>query len=100
MARILVFTIPLLIPWQARGAWSRIGLAVYLLGTLVYYAAWLPLIFVPTSAWSNSTAGLLAPRLTPGLSFLGVALIGGSWSYAIMAIFFIALHTWHGFQNL
>lgn len=99
-ARILVFALPLLIPLQIKDAWSKAGLGIYILGTLVYFASWLPLIFAPLSAWSNSSAGLLAPRLTPFLSFLGIALIGGVWPYGALSAVFIFLHTWHGIQNL
>jgi hypothetical protein len=79
---------------------SKTGLAVYIIGTLIYFASWLPLIWMPDSAWSQSAAGLLAPRLTPLLSFLGITLIGHSAAYAVFAVIFIALHTWHGLQNL
>lgn len=103
LARILVFALPLLIPlrsanWQF--ALQKSGWIVYIAGTLVYFASWLPLIWAPGSAWSDSPAGLLAPRLTPYLSFLGIALIGGSWPYAGIAAVFIFFHTWHGVQNL
>ena len=104
VARVLVFALPLLIPFPGRADWQsalpKTGLAVYIIGTLVYFASWLPLLFVPASAWSNGTVGLLAPRLTPFLSFLGIALLGGSWLYGVIAAVFICLHTWHGLQNL
>ena len=104
IARVMVFALPVLMPLPGRAdfpsALPTAGLAVYMLGTLVYFAAWLPLLLVPASAWSNSTAGLLAPRLTPFLSFLGIALLGGSWIYGGIAAVFIFLHTWHGLQNL
>ena len=100
MVRILVFALPLLIPLQVKDIWSKAGLAVYIAGTLVYFVSWLPLILAPGSAWSTSPAGLLAPRLTPILSFLGIALIGGSWPYGLVATVFIFFHTWHGLQNL
>ncbi len=90
----------LLIPLQIKDAWSKAGLGIYSIGTLVYFVAWLPLIFAPLSAWSNSRAGLLAPRLTPFLSFLGIALIGGVWPYGALSAVFIFFHTWHGIQNL
>ena len=99
LTRILVFAFPLLLPLQMKAAWSRVGLAVYILGTLVYFASWLPLMFAPNSAWSTSTLGLLGPRLTPFLSFLGIALIGNSWPYGLISAVFIFLHTWHGIQN-
>ena len=100
IARILVFALPVLIPLQMKDTLCKAGLTVYILGTLVYFASWLPLLLAPGSAWSNSALGLLAPRLTPFLSFLGIALIGGSWPYGTIAAMFIFFHTWHGIQNL
>ena len=104
IARMLVFALPLLIPlprgpgWQS--ALAKVGLVVYILGTLVYCASWLPLLLAPASAWSNHPAGLLAPRLTPFLSFLGIAFLGGSWLYGVIAAVFVIFHSWHGVQNL
>ena len=100
ITRILVFALPLLIPLQAKDTLSRSGLIIYVLGTLVYFASWLPLLLAPHSHWRNSTPGLLAPRLTPFLSFFGIALIGSSWPYGLVSAVFIFVHTWHGIQNL
>ncbi|HCS39564.1 MAG TPA: hypothetical protein DIW44_08265 [Anaerolineaceae bacterium] len=100
VVRIFVFVLPLLLPLHLKDITSNTGLWIYIIGTLIYFASWLPLLFAPQSVWSNSAAGLLAPRLTPYLSFLGVAIIGQSWLYAVIAGFFIILHTWHGVQNL
>ena len=100
VTRIFVFALPLLLPLQVKEAWSKAGLVVYPLGTLIYFASWLPLMLAPASAWSNSTPGLLAPRLTPFLSFLGIALVGNAWLYGILSALFIFFHTWHGIQNL
>ncbi len=100
ITRLVVFMLPLLIPLQIREPLSKVGLAIYLIGTLVYFASWLPLLFAPASVWSNSILGLLAPRLTPFLPFLGIALIGRSWPYGALAAIFVLLHTWHGIQNL
>jgi hypothetical protein len=97
--RIIVFALPVLMPLLVKEPWSKAGLIVYILGTLIYFASWLPLMFAPGSPWSTSALGLLAPRLTPFLSFLGIALIGGSWPYGLIAAVFIFLHTWHGIQN-
>jgi hypothetical protein len=98
--RILVFAFPLLIPLQMENAWDSVGLAVYILGTLVYFASWLPLILSPAADRNNHPAGLLAPRLTPLLSFLGIALMGEAWLYGLISAAFIFFHTWHGIQNL
>ena len=100
LTRILVFSLPVCLPlqWQTRG--SIAGLAIYLTGTVLYFASWLPLLLAPRSAWSNRATGLLAPRLTPYLPFLGIALIGQSWPYGLISAMFILLHTTHGIQNL
>lgn len=100
ITRIIVFSLPLFLPLEFKSAWNKAGLAVYIIGTLVYFASWLPLMLAPSSAWSHSTIGLLAPRLTPLISFVGIALLCNAWPYALLAAVFIFLHTWHGIQNL
>jgi len=100
ISRILVFLLPLFLPLVLKGNLSKAGLIVYVIGTLVYFVSWLPLLMCPTSAWSQSAAGLLAPRLTPFISFLGIAMICNAWPYGVISAIFIIFHTWHGFQNL
>ena len=100
ITRIIVFAFPLLLPLQLLDGLSKTGLAVYILGTLIYFVSWIPIIWMPDSSWSQSTIGLRAPRITPFLSFLGIALIGQSVIYALVSFVFIILHTWHGIQNL
>lgn len=100
LTRVLVFALPLLLPLQMHDKYSKVGLAMYLLGTFLYFASWMPLVWLPEFAWSQSAIGLLAPRLTPFLPFLGIALIGRSMPYAAVSALFIFLHTWHGIQNL
>jgi hypothetical protein len=100
LTRILVSALALLIPLEMKDCWSKAWLAVYIVGRPVYFASWLPLLFAPGSAWTNSHPGLLAPRLTPYLSFLGIALIGGSRWYELVSAVFIIFHTRHGIQNL
>jgi hypothetical protein len=99
ITRIVVFAFPLLLPLQVKDILSKAGLAIFIFGTLIYFASWLPLL-APGSIRSNSAAGLLAPRLTPFLSFLGIAMIGHSWLYGSISAVFIFIHTWHGIQNL
>lgn len=100
VVRIFVFVLPLLLPLQLKDITSKAGLWIYIIGTLIYFASWLPFLIAPQSVWTNSPVGLLAPRLTPFLAFLGVAIIGHSWPYGVIAALFIFLHTWHGVQNL
>ena len=98
--RILVFALPLLIPLQLQDTMSRTGLNVYIIGMLVYFASWLPLILAPQSTWSQSSTGVLAPFITPLLVFGGIAMIGPSLLYGVISVLFIILHTRHGIQNL
>ncbi len=100
VTRILVFALPLLLPLQVKDEWGKAGLIIYICGTLLYFASWLPLMMSPGSIWSNSGIGLLAPRLTPFLSFLGIAIISSVWIYGLISAVFIFFHTWHGMQNL
>jgi len=76
--------------WNAHAADPVIPDPAHGLGRLVWAGA----------AWSNSPFGLLAPRLTPFLPFLGIAVIGHSWPYGLVSVVFIFLHTWHGIKNL
>jgi len=100
ITRIIVFVFPLLLPLHLNSSLQRAGLFLYLLGTLIYFGTWIPLLIAPQSAWSQSAIGLLAPRLTPLLPFLGIALISNSWLYASSAVLFIVFHTVHGIHNL
>jgi len=100
ITRLMVFAMPLFLPLDFKGGWNKTGLAVYGLGVLIYFTSWLPLLLVPASAWSQSAAGLLAPRLTPLLSFVGIALVCNAWPYGVISAVFIFFHTWHGIQNL
>ncbi len=74
---------------------AGVGLVVYCLGMLVYFASWLPLIFLPESNWSESAAGLLAPAYTPLIWLSGIALVGGSWPYAGLSMLFVVVHVYH-----
>jgi hypothetical protein len=98
--RLATFILPLLLRMKVDTSFGKIGLAIYIIGTLVYFASWLPLMFAPQSSWSQSIPGLFAPRLTPLIALVGIALIASSWPYGLLATIFIFFHTWHGMQNL
>lgn len=98
--RLATFILPLLFPLSIDVPLGKVGLAVYLAGTGVYFASWIPLIVAPASAWSRSLPGLFAPRLTPWVALLGIALVAHSWLYGVLATIFIFFHTWHGIQNV
>jgi hypothetical protein len=90
-----VFLWPLLLPLSRQDAHDRAGLALYGLGILIYFASWLPLIYRPDAAWSQSTAGLLAPACTPVFWLAGIALVGASWPYALLSLLFVGVHVYH-----
>jgi hypothetical protein len=93
--RIAVFIWPLLLPLRWQDPSGQAGLILYVEGMLIYFASWLPLIYRPETAWSRSTAGLLAPAYTPLVWLMGIALIGGSWPYALLSLAFVGLHIYH-----
>lgn len=102
--RAAVFTLPFFMPLDIESPIQRRGLVLFVVGTLVYFASWLALIVWPSSAWSASAAGFLAPAYTPALWLLGLALIGRRifwgrlyrwWFYLPVAALFLGAHVWH-----
>jgi hypothetical protein len=93
--RLPVMALPILLPLGRKTGREKIGLGVYLVGLLLYLAGWIPLISAPSSAWSNSLAGFLAPAYTPLLWLLGIGLVGGWWPYLLLAAAFVAVHLAH-----
>jgi hypothetical protein len=80
------------------------GLLLYVAGVLLYFAAWIVLMYLPNTAWSNSILGLLAPAYTPLFWLIGSGFIGNSlffnilyrrWLYFLLVIVFLIFHNWH-----
>lgn len=92
--RIAVFAGPLLLAFGWDSAIERIGLALYALGTVVYFASWLP--HVQRTRWASRPVAALAPYATPLLPLLGIALAARSIPYGVVAVLFVAAHTTHG----
>lgn len=104
VSRTVVIALPFFMPLEITTPMQRRGLAVFAVGTLVYFASWLPLILSPSSAWSASAAGFLAPAYTPALWLLGMALVGRRlfwghvyrwWFYLAAAALFLGAHIFH-----
>ncbi|HRC87494.1 MAG TPA: hypothetical protein PK413_17995 [Thermoanaerobaculia bacterium] len=102
--RFGVFALPFFMPLEVSAPASRRALLLYAVGTLVYFASWLPLIGFPASSWSRSALGFLAPAYTPFLWLLGIALLGQKlfwsaayrwWMYLVLALAFLAAHITH-----
>lgn len=102
--RFAVFALPFLMPLRLVTREQRVGLMVFVVGTLVYFASWLLLIAVPESTWARSALGFLSPAYTPALWLMGLAMVGRQlfwlrvyrpWMYAVLAGGFLLAHIAH-----
>jgi hypothetical protein len=102
--RVLIFGLPLLFSIGLSAKTQQIGLALYLVGSLIYILSWLPLIFVPDCTWSTSLIGFAAPAYTPILWLIGIVLMGDNFYflieykplyYLIPAVIFSVFHCTH-----
>jgi hypothetical protein len=106
--RLLVFCLPLIMRFGSTMASERLGLWLYLGGTLIYFASWWAQISLPESKWSTSAAGFMGPSYTPILWLAGIGLIGDSltmpgvpykpWVYPCVAVIFLAFHNLHAWR--
>jgi hypothetical protein len=102
--RVIVFALPFAMPLEFGKPVQRRGIFIFTIGTLVYFASWLALIFWPTSAWATSRLGFMAPAYTPALWLSGLALVGQRlfwshlyrwWFYLLISGVFLAAHIAH-----
>ena len=102
--RAVVFALPFAMPLHTATQRERRALAIFVLGTLVYFASWVAVMYWPQSAWSGSVLGALAPAYTPilwlpALAVLGQRLFWGQfyrwWMYLLACIGFLAAHIGH-----
>jgi hypothetical protein len=102
--RVIIFTLPFAMPLEFDTPVQRRGIFIFIIGTLIYFASWLTLIFWPTSAWAMSRLGFMAPAYTPALWLFGLALAGQRlfwsnlyrwWYYLLIAGIFLAAHNAH-----
>ncbi len=50
ITRIIVFAAPLILPLRLKDIVSKTGLAIYIIGTLIYFTTWIPLIWISASS--------------------------------------------------
>jgi hypothetical protein len=102
--RTAVILFPLLLSLSVRSRSQRLGLLIYAVGLVAYFASWLALMWLPESAWSTSALGFLAPTYTPILWAVGIGLVGerlhwrGGYRpriYIVLAVLFTAFHVSH-----
>jgi hypothetical protein len=80
--RTVVFGMPLFFSVGIASKTQKQGAIWYLGGTVIYFLAWLPLLFAADSAWSTSMIGFLAPAYTPLLWLIGLGLLGGQFYFS------------------
>lgn len=102
--RLIVFILPLLMPMRFETAGQKLGLSLYITGTVIYFISWLAQMVFPQSAWSTGSFGFLAPAYTPLIWLIGIGLIGSSlyfdspyrsWMYILLSAVFIGFHLSH-----
>ena len=74
--RLMVILLPLLMPLGIKSESQKIGLAIFVIGVLLYFSSWLVQIYFPESAWSKSVFGFMAPAYTTMIWFIGIGLVG------------------------
>ncbi|MGA0558796.1 hypothetical protein ACO2Q8_19210 [Larkinella sp. VNQ87] len=103
-SRMAVFALALFTPFHLSTRVQKTGLCLYLVGLLVYFAAWLVLIRFPESSWSTGLAGFTAPSYTPAVWLAGIGLMGDSfygklpfsrWYFFGCALIFLLFHIFH-----
>jgi hypothetical protein len=106
ISRIILFVFIFLMPLKISTNSQKKGLVLYLIGTLLYFASWLILMYSPDSIWSKSIFGFLAPAYTPLFWLIGIGFIGNSfyfdisfkrWLYFLIVLVFLVFHNWHSY---
>lgn len=104
IARTIVFALPLIMPLKIGTFSQRAGVALYLIGTVLYCLSWGVQISYPRSLWCQSGWGFMAPAYTPLMWLVGIGLIGSTlflpigyspWIYILLSAAFLAFHNIH-----
>ena len=106
ISRLIMFVFISFMPLKITTSYQMNGLLLYIVGTLLYFASWIVLMYFPDSIWSKSELGLLAPAYTPLFWLVGIGFIGDSlffkipfkkWLYFLIVIIFLIFHNWHAY---
>jgi hypothetical protein len=104
IGRVCVFGLPLFLSLNYSSASIKPGLALFIIGVLIYFSSWIALILFPDSLWSKSFIGFTAPAYTPIIWLAGFALLADSFYfkisydklyYIIPSVFMILFHFSH-----
>jgi len=100
--RGLVMFLPLLMPLRFESTGQKVGLLLYLVGTLIYFLSWI--LLMRFSQLVSNWFAFAAPAYTPLLWLIGIGLIGNRlffsipyqpWIYFSGSLLFIIVHVWH-----
>lgn len=81
--RILFFIMAYLMPLTKASFKKTLAWMLYIFGVLLYFASWSPLLSNPSSVWSQSLWGVMAPSITPMVWMSGIVLLGDRFSFGI-----------------
>ncbi len=104
--RIIVFVLPLTMVFSLKTKTQKIGLIIYIIGTILYFLSWIALIYFPESLWSKSILGFMALAYTTIIWFIGIGMIGKtsfikipyiSSLYILISLLFVLFHSIHAF---
>ncbi|MFP4016781.1 MAG: hypothetical protein ACLFUI_07085 [Halanaerobiales bacterium] len=102
--RVIVFILPVFMKIGLTNNIQKIGLLIYLIGILLYFASWFILIYYPGSRWSTGLIGFMAPAYTPLIWLIGIGMICYNsniiniyrpWMYFVFSILFTGIHSYH-----
>ncbi len=102
--RLMIFALPAFMPLTIFYKYQKYGLALYFIGTFLYFLSWRPLILFPEGLWSLSLIGFMAPAITPLIFLTGIGLIGyrlffnikyNQLVYILISLVFVIFHTLH-----
>ncbi len=84
--------LPIILPINTGNRFFRSGLVVFIVGTLIYFASWLWLIWYPESTAAHSAWLRFAPAYTPIIWFVGLSMMSNSILLLILSVVFIGFH--------
>ena len=90
--RLIVLAMPLGLRLEYRGRRGAAGLLLYGLGLVVYALTWIPWL---SGSEQVSLPLPLGPAVTPLMVFAGIAVLGRSVAYAIVAASFTLIYAVH-----
>lgn len=95
--RYTSFILPVLLPIKITHSYQETGIVLYLIGIMIYFISWLPLLLMPENNFSTHKLILFAPYVTPILFFCGISLLGDSILFFTISTLFVLLHFINGF---